>query len=87
MISRLNRQWKRLQSGSAGWALGDQAIASGVTFLTGLLIARLVGPEQFGVFGLLMMVVLFFNSIQYALIVSPMLSIGPPSPTQNQKAF
>ena len=87
MISRLKRQWKRLQSGSAGWALGDQAIASGVTFLTGLLIARLVGPEQFGVFGLLMMVVLFFNSIQYALIVSPMLSIGPQLPEQDQRAF
>lgn len=59
------------------WALADQALVSGVNFLTGLLLARVLGLESFGVYTLLWMVVQFVNSIQMALISAPMMSIGP----------
>jgi O-antigen/teichoic acid export membrane protein len=87
MINAVQRIIQRLQSGSAGWALIDQGFASGVTFLTGILVARLLGPEQFGVFGLLFMVILFFNSAQYSLIASPMMSIAPQLEGEEQTEF
>ncbi|MBQ0799829.1 MAG: hypothetical protein KBT63_11145 [Porticoccaceae bacterium] len=58
-------------------ALVDQAMVSGVNFLTGLLIARFLGIEAFGVFTLVWMSVLFVNSIQMAMISAPMMTIGP----------
>ena len=87
MINAVRGIIQRLQSGSAGWALIDQGFASGVTFLTGVLVARLLGPEQFGVFGLLFMVILFFNSAQYSLIASPMMSIAPQLEGEEQTEF
>lgn len=58
------------------WALLDQGLVSGVNFLTGVLLARLLGVEGYGVFSLAWMAVLFLNGIQTALIISPMMSIG-----------
>ncbi len=55
----------------------DQAMVSGVNFLTGILIARFLGIEEFGVFTLVWMAVLFVNSIQMAMISSPMMTVGP----------
>ncbi len=55
----------------------DQAMVSGVNFLTGLLFARCLGIEEFGRFTLAWMVVLFVNSLQMALVSSPMMAIGP----------
>ena len=59
------------------WALADQAMVSGVNFLTAILLARYLGLEEFGRFTLAWMAVLFVNSIQHAAINSPMMSIGP----------
>ncbi len=58
------------------WALLDQALISGVNFFTGILLARYLGLDEFGVFSLAWMAVLFANSLQDALIISPMMSIG-----------
>ena len=69
------------------WALADQAMVSGVNFLTGLLLARFLGISEFGVFTLLWMAVLFVNSIQLALIVSPMMSIGPKQPEREKGTY
>lgn len=52
-------------------------MVSGVNFLTGVLFARYLGLEEFGRFTLAWMAVLFINSLQYAVIISPMMSIGP----------
>ncbi len=41
------------------WALADQVMVSGVNFLTGILLARGLGIEEFGRFTLAWMVVLF----------------------------
>lgn len=59
------------------WALADQAMVSGVNFTTSILLARFLGLEEFGRFTLAWMVVMFANSIQQAVIVAPMMSIGP----------
>jgi O-antigen/teichoic acid export membrane protein len=59
------------------WALADQAMVSSVNFLTGILLARYLGIEEFGRFTLVWMAVLFVNSLQHATINSPMMSIGP----------
>ncbi len=62
------------------WALADQTMVSGVNFLTGILLARYLGVEEFGRFTLAWMAVLFVNGIQHAAINSPMMSIGPKQP-------
>ena len=59
------------------WALTDQAMVSGVNFLTGIVLARYLGIEEFGRFTLAWMAVLLVNSLQSGLIVQPMMSIGP----------
>lgn len=59
------------------WTLADQAIVSGSNFVTGILLARFLGPESFGMFVLLQSVVFYFNSFQSALIFQPMMSAAP----------
>ena len=62
------------------WALADQTMVSGINFLTGILLARFLGIEEFGRFTLVWMAVLFVNSIHHAMINSPMMSIGSKQP-------
>ena len=72
LLQSLMRRYRQVN-----WALADQAMVSGVNFITGILLARFLGIEEFGRFTLAWMAVLFVNSIQHALINSPMMSIGP----------
>jgi len=58
------------------WTFADQMMVSAVNFFTNILIARFLGLEDFGRFGLLWMLILFLNSLQIAMIISPMQSIG-----------
>src|ERR1700679_2383760 len=67
----------RVSSGREVWALSDQALVSGANFLTFALLARALGVSEFGVFALSWAMVLLANSVQMALIVSPMMSVGP----------
>jgi O-antigen/teichoic acid export membrane protein len=69
------------------WAFVDQGMVSGVNFLTGILIARYLGIAEFGRFSLVWLVVLFINSIQIALVVSPMNSIGPKQEADAELAY
>ena len=57
--------------------LFDQAIVSGGNFLIGILLARVLGIDAYGVFALLWMIVLFGKSINEAFITKPMLSLAP----------
>jgi O-antigen/teichoic acid export membrane protein len=52
----------------------DQGLVSVGNFATSVLLARLLGPAQFGIFALLWTVVVFALSAQWALITSPMQS-------------
>jgi O-antigen/teichoic acid export membrane protein len=58
-------------------ALGDQALVSGANFATSVILARVLGVREYGVLALAWVAVLFVNSLQYAFIVSPMVSVGP----------
>ena len=59
------------------WALADQAVVSGSNFITGILLARFLGPDSFGVFVLLQTALVYVNSFQGALIFQPMMSAAP----------
>ena len=59
------------------WALTDQTMVSGVNFLWAIILARFLGLEEFGRFSLAWMAVLFALGFQGAMIISPMMSIGP----------
>jgi O-antigen/teichoic acid export membrane protein len=59
------------------WTLADQAVVSGSNFIAGILLARFLGPESFGMFVLLQSIVFYFNSFQSALIFQPMMSAAP----------
>ena len=67
----------RISAGREASALADQALVSGTNFLTFALLARALGVSEFGVFALSWSVVLLVSSLQMALIVAPMMSIGP----------
>ena len=69
------------------WALSDQAMVSGVNFITGILLARYLGLEEFGRFTLAWMAVLFVNNFQHAAIISPMMSIGPKQPDSEAPTY
>jgi O-antigen/teichoic acid export membrane protein len=73
--------WPRLLNKIGGGrtpaALFDQGLVSAANFLTNILLARAFGVRDYGVFALAWIAVLFANSLQYALIVTPMMSVGP----------
>ena len=76
-----------VRSSHVNWALLDQAMVSGVNFLTGILLVYFLGAEAFGEFTLLWMSVLFLNTLQSALIIFPMMSIGPKNPSDEEAAY
>jgi O-antigen/teichoic acid export membrane protein len=92
-ISRRNQILTQLRTRLLGrhspinWALADQTLVSGVNFLTGILLARYLGIEEFGRYTLVWMSVLFVNSLQHAMINSPMMSIGPKQPDAETPAY
>jgi|SaaInlStandDraft_6_1057023.scaffolds.fasta_scaffold38502_2 O-antigen/teichoic acid export membrane protein len=81
MIRFLNKHQK------LNWTIADQGVVSGVNFITGLLIARFLGIEAFGVFTLVWMAVLFVNSIQIAMISAPMMTIGPKQSDEERASY
>ena len=91
MGAHLTNPWRsRFQSLLGGreiWALADQAVVSATNFLTNVLIARALGVTQYGVFALSWLALLFVNSIQNALIVAPMMSIGPKMEDENRPHY
>lgn len=62
-------------------------MVSAVNFLTGILLARFLGLEEYGRFTLAWMVVLLFNSFQHSSIIAPMMSIGPKQEEQIKSAY
>ncbi|MDX2307185.1 MAG: hypothetical protein NW216_02995 [Hyphomicrobium sp.] len=58
------------------WALLDQAIVSGASFLTGILIARFLGLDELGRFVLASVALFLAQNLQGALVTGPMLTVG-----------
>lgn len=67
--------------------LVDQALVSGSSFVSTVLIARHLSIEQFGVFSVAWMIVLFFAGLQSALILFPMMSLGPQKSSSERAKF
>jgi len=86
--------WERLLNGFLRpflgreiWALTDQAVVSATNFLTNVMLARFMGLREFGIFALAWMSVQFVNSIQSALIIAPMMSIGPKQDDKDRPSY
>jgi O-antigen/teichoic acid export membrane protein len=77
----------RQLTGRETWALTDQCVVSGTNFLTNVMLARFMGLREFGVFTLAWMSVLFVNSLQNALVIVPMMSIGPRQEVKDRKSY
>ncbi|MCZ6605095.1 MAG: hypothetical protein O7A03_08115 [Alphaproteobacteria bacterium] len=75
MIGRLAQLLHRYRQ--INWALADQALVSGVNFLTAILLARYLGLAALGQFTLAWTVVALGVAVQHAMIVAPMMSLGP----------
>jgi O-antigen/teichoic acid export membrane protein len=73
--------------GREAWALTDQAVVSATNFLTNVMLARFMGLREFGIFVLAWMSVLFVNGLQNALIVAPMMSIGPKQEEKDRPSY
>jgi O-antigen/teichoic acid export membrane protein len=87
-------RWERIRTGlfrqfvgREAWALADQAIVSATNFLTNVMLARFMGLREFGIFVLAWMSVLFVNSLQTALIIAPMMSIGPKQEAKDRPRY
>jgi len=72
---------------TVNWALADQAMVSGTNFFTGLLLARYMGLEEFGVFTLVWIAILLLSNLQLAMVISPMMSIGPKQTCDEAPAY
>jgi len=83
-----DRIWAAIRRYShVNWALADQVVVSSANFLTGVLIARSLGIAEFGRFSLAWMLVQFVQSIQYAVVCSPLMSIAPKIATEERDAY
>jgi len=67
----------RLLSLSTNFSFIDQALVSGGNFTAGILMARAFGLYEFGRFTLVWLAVEFLMSLQFALVLQPMLNLGP----------
>ena len=56
--------------------LADQTLVSGGNFILGLVLIRLLGLEQYGLFALLWMGVLFALSLHQAFITKPLMTLA-----------
>jgi O-antigen/teichoic acid export membrane protein len=77
----------RLRQGREFSALIDQALVSGSNFLTNVILARALGLNEYGVFALSWTCVLFANSLQWAFVVTPMMSVGPKQEEGDRPAY
>lgn len=57
--------------------LADQGLVSGVNFTNGILLARFLGLDEYGMFALAWMTVLFVSSLHKAFIISPLYALLP----------
>jgi O-antigen/teichoic acid export membrane protein len=59
-------------TGRAVWAVVDQCVVSGGNFLTNLILLRVLLPVEFGTYALILNAIVFFGTIQQALVTYPL---------------
>ena len=47
----------------AAWSFADNIAGSGITFLVGIVLARLLSPDEYGLIGIILLFITVFNSI------------------------
>lgn len=70
---------------SAFWSLADQAMVSGSNFVCGILLARVMGLEAFGAYVVAQTYLLYANTFQAALVVTPMMTAVPAESTETRR--
>lgn len=65
----------------------DHVVVSGSRFLLSILIARVLGLEDFGVYSLLWTIATLASAIQIPISITPMMQIGPSIANQRQAEF
>jgi O-antigen/teichoic acid export membrane protein len=70
---------RRIVKGGRGvrWVFFDQALVSGVNFLTTVLLVRFLLPESYGEFVLAYSVLFFLKNIHLAMVTTPLMMVGP----------
>lgn len=71
VVSRGLARWLTPAAVRSVLALADQAVVSGVSFLTTVLIGRLAGPDELGLYSLGFSLVLLVLSVQQSLVTAP----------------
>ena len=67
------------------WSLADQGIVSGSNFFIGIMLARFLGVQAFGAYSVALAFMLYANTFQASLVVSPMMTAIPAErSTSNQ---
>ena len=72
---------------NTGLVMFDQALVSGSNFLTGVLLARVLGLDVFGYYSLSWVLVLVMNNLQISLVVAPMMSLYPLQKDEETRFF
>ncbi len=85
LAARFFPLWNRLRS--LRIALYDQSLISAVNFGGNLLIARFLGISNFGLFGMILSIIVIFNTLQMSAIVSPMMTIGAKIPARREPRY
>lgn len=63
------------QNQEKAYVLTDQGLVSGINFLVGILLARFLGVELFGMFSLAWMVLFFASGLQQAFLTAPLFAL------------
>lgn len=77
---KLPRLWSRISGRIPNWdvqmALGDQLLVSGMTFLIGIGVARMLGIAEFGRLAMVLILQMFAQSLQGCFVVAPMMALS-----------
>lgn len=72
---------------SANWVFIDQGLVSGVNFLIGIALVRLLGIDEYGEYVLLFGVLWYLNIVPAATIGLPTMSLAPQMREREQRLF
>ena len=76
LISRLREKFAKPGQLEVLLALGDQVLVSGMTFLIGIGVARLLGITEFGKLAIVFILQMFAQSLQGCFVVAPMMALS-----------
>lgn len=69
------------------WVIADQGLVSGCNFAVGIILARLLGLEGYGHYVLLNAALLYLNTFPGAMLITPLLALGPQQRGDERRRF